>query len=120
MEGVNYKYFNKKEEKIYDDAINRLRKALKDGLTFKEACALIEASFEDIGAEHKDLKELIIDDFLKICIVELHYEKNMPLKEIALKLAVSHEDIIKMHQIILEDVSMASLAQYHKEVKGQA
>ncbi|MBF0541829.1 MAG: hypothetical protein HQK91_10320 [Nitrospirae bacterium] len=114
MEQFDYKKFTKEEEKIYDQAIINLRKALKDGLSYKEACASLDIS-------DQEFKALIADDFLKICLVEMHYEKNMSLKEIALKLSIPHEDVIKMHEIILEDVSLASVAQYHKEMSsGQA
>jgi hypothetical protein len=114
MNNVDYKKFTKQEEKIYDESIKLLRKGLSDGLNYKEACA-------SLGVDDQELKNIIVDDFLKICIVEMHYEKTMPLKEVALKLAVSHEDVLNMHKIIIEDVAIASVAEYHKSVsEGQA
>jgi hypothetical protein len=114
MEQFDYKKFTKLEEKMYDSGIVSLRKAIKDGLTYKEAIASLDIS-------DTEFKKLITDDFLKICLVEMHYEKNMSLKEIAIKLSISHEDVIKIHEIIIEDVSLASVAEYHKEIsKGQA
>lgn len=97
MSEVKYKEFTKKEEKIYDQAIEEIRKNLRKGMKFQDACNAIDVKDED-------LKLIILDDFLKITIAEKHFTLRKTFKEIADELDVPLQAIRVAHQRMLEDI----------------
>ncbi|MBF0537243.1 MAG: hypothetical protein HQL03_03215 [Nitrospirae bacterium] len=114
MSEVIYKKFTKEEDVIYDKAIETLRKALASGVSYNEACALLDVS-------DAELKAVIIDDFLKITIAEMHYGGGIPLKEVARKLSVPYELLLQTSKIMLEDIENTGLSEYHRQTsKGEA
>ncbi|MCI4625869.1 MAG: hypothetical protein L3V56_07895 [Candidatus Magnetoovum sp. WYHC-5] len=103
-----YKKYTTEEDKIYEQAMLRLKNAVHEGMTYDEACA-------HLNIKDQSLLTFIMEDFLKIMIAEMHYEKGMSLKEIADKLAVPHKQLIKTKEIMLEDIAITAAAEYHKE-----
>ncbi|MBF0609133.1 MAG: hypothetical protein SFH39_18840 [Candidatus Magnetobacterium sp. LHC-1] len=114
MGEVMYKKFTKEEDAIYDKGIETLRKALASGVSYPEACALLDIS-------DAELKTIITDDFLKISIAELHYGGGMPLKEVARRLSVAYGLIVQTRAIMLEDIENTGLSEYHRQTsQGEA
>jgi len=74
--GSSTKEYSPEEDRIYNESIAKIREGMKNGLTFGEACQVIDVTDEE-------LKEFILDDALKIMIAELHYGKAMNLEEVA-------------------------------------
>ncbi|KJU81746.1 hypothetical protein MBAV_006063 [Candidatus Magnetobacterium bavaricum] len=107
MSEVIYKQFTKEEDAIYEKGIETLRKALAAGISYPGACAVLEVS-------DAELKTIITDDFLKISIAELHYGGGIPLNEVARKLSVAYELILKTRGIMLEDIENTGLSEYHR------
>lgn len=106
MADFKYKEYSEEENKIYDEAMTKIREGLKNGLNFNEACSIINVDNE--------LKKFIVDDALKIMIAEMHYAKGMTLKQVAdaLKVPLKAIDIANME--MLEDVSMTAVEIYRK------
>ncbi|MBF0317483.1 MAG: hypothetical protein HQL04_04850 [Nitrospirae bacterium] len=114
MSEVIYKKFTKEEDAIYDKGIETLRKAFAAGVSYPEACVLLDVS-------DAELKTIITDDFLKILIAELYYGGGIPLKEVAQRLSVAYELILQTHGIMLEDIENTGLSEYHRETSmGEA
>ncbi|MBF0516224.1 MAG: hypothetical protein HQK97_03755 [Nitrospirae bacterium] len=114
MEDFKYKEYTKEESKIYDSAMEKLKKSIAQGLTFDEAASQLDIA-------DPELKQLITDDFLKIFIVEHHYEKGLPLKDVATRMSISHERVMEAHKAMLQDVQVTAISEYHKGIsKGQA
>ncbi len=85
------------EDRLYKESIEIIRKNIQNGVSFDIAC-------EAISVKDEGLRKIIVDDALKIEIAELHYGKNMPLPEVARRLDVSMERILKANEEMLEDV----------------
>lgn len=100
-EDIQYKDFNKDEERIYMQCIGEIRTSISNGAMFDPAC-------EAITVEDLELKQLILDDVLKIEIAEMHYGKGLPLSEVSEKLGVSRERLLKANTEMIEDIANTS------------
>lgn len=98
MQGdTHYKNFSEEESRIYRENIEMIRSNIGDGVKFDLAC-------EFIAVDDKELKDMIIDDALKIEIAELHYGKRIPLIDISKKLGVGMERLLKANNEMMEDI----------------
>ncbi|KWT91692.1 hypothetical protein [Candidatus Magnetominusculus xianensis] len=114
MEDIRYKEYTKEESRIYDSAMEKLNKSIAQGLNFNDAVSRLDIADEE-------LKRFITDDFLKIFIAQLHYEKGLPLKDVASAMSIPYERVMEAHKAMLQDVQITSIAEYHKGLsKGQA
>lgn len=92
-------YTNKATSKVYDLAIQTIRKAISTGKTFNEALGSLQGIDEM-------LKNVIIDDFLKNLIVEQHFNKGRGIDDLALILDIPYERIDQCRQKILAELDM--------------
>lgn len=67
---------------LLDDSIRKIRTAVENGLSFDEACSLIEIADADV-------RESVVDNALKLLVAEMHHGSGMPLKQLAMKLRLS-------------------------------
>ncbi len=107
MGAVKYKEYSPEEDRIYTEAIAKIREEMKNGLTFDKACNTISVAGEE-------LREFILDDALKIMIAELHYGKGMPLQEVAKTLNVPMAKVSVASLEMLEDAGIAAAKEYHE------
>ena len=107
MAGVKYKEYSPEEDRIYNESIAKIREGMKNGLTFGEACQVIDVTDEE-------LKEFILDDALKIMIAELHYGKAMNLEEVARILNLPMGKVRVASLEMLEDAGIAA-AELHRK-----
>lgn len=107
LEDFKYKEYTPEEDMIYDETISKIREGLRNGLTFKEACSVINV--EDI-----ELKRFIVDDALKITIAEMHYTTGMPFQQVADSLRISLKVINMAHMEMLEDAGTTAYDEYRK------
>lgn len=82
MPEFKFKQFTAEEDRIYAEAVGKLREAITQGKTLRQA-------YDSVPVENKELEKLIQADFLKIMIAERHFGKRQPLEEIAKSLDVS-------------------------------
>ncbi|MBF0319433.1 MAG: hypothetical protein HQL01_06495 [Nitrospirae bacterium] len=114
MEDFKYKEYTEQESKIYTESIEKLKDSMAQGLTFDKACLRLDVA-------DPELKRLITEDFLMMSIAQLHYEKGLNLKDVAKMLSISYERVSDAHKVMLQDVQITSIAEYHKGLsKGQA
>ncbi len=88
--------FTDEENRLHAKGIDMIRSSIVSGVKFDVACELITAD--------KELKDMIVDDALKIEIAELHYGKNLPLIEVSKKLGVSMERLLRATDEMMEDI----------------
>ena len=96
-EDINYKSFSVEEDRIYRKHIELIRSNVSSGIKFDVACELIKV-------EDRELRDIIIDNTLKIEIAELHFGRGMTLDEVSRKLGVSMERLLNAHREMMEDV----------------
>jgi hypothetical protein len=96
-ERSHHRQFSEEDNEAYRKSIEMMRTNLDNGVKFDLAC-------EFVTIEDRELRELIIDDALKIEIAELHYGKRMPLLEVSKRLGVSMDRLLKASSEMLEDV----------------
>ncbi|MEW6585231.1 MAG: hypothetical protein AB1442_06420 [Nitrospirota bacterium] len=101
MEDFQYKDYTEDESTLYNDVMNKIMAGLRNGLTFSDAC-------DAAVSEDKELKEFIVDDALKIVIVDLHYVGGLSLEDVASTLKVPFDTVNKAHSEMIEDVSISS------------
>jgi hypothetical protein len=105
MEDFKYKQYTDEENKIYNEAMAKIMEGLRNGLSFNEACSIV-------NVQDKDLRGFIEDDALKIMIAEMHYTKGLSLPEVAATLRVSIETTNKANLEMLEDVGITAIDVY--------
>jgi len=94
---VDFKDFDEEEDRIYKKNIEMIRASVNSGVKFDLAC-------EFIAVEDKELKELIIDDALKVHVAEMHYGKGLSLLDVSKALGVSMERLLKANTEMMEEV----------------
>jgi len=107
---VNDGGFSDDDEKAYNEAMDLIREGLAKGLGFDEACRAVPE-------KDPELKRLIADDFLKVTIANLHFEKEMPVEAVAEQLGIQVERVLKARQEMIEEVRDRSL-EYAREKFG--
>ncbi|UCG77845.1 MAG: hypothetical protein JSV21_09755 [Nitrospirota bacterium] len=97
MSEVKYKEFTKEEEEIYDKAIAEIKDNIEKGVKFEEACNMVEVKDEE-------LKHLILEDFLKITVAELHFTQRKTMEEIAKELDIPVQSVVLTYKRMLNDI----------------
>lgn len=105
MENLKYKEYTEEENLIYDESISKIKEGLKNGLSFNEACNIV-------NIEDAELKRLILDDALKIMIADMHYTKGMTLRQVADTLRVPIIIVDRANNEMLEDVGISAAELY--------
>lgn len=96
-EDTNYKSFSEEEDRIYRKHVEMIRSNVSSGIKFDVACEFIKVG-------DRELRDIIIDNTLKVEIAELHFGKAMTLDEVSRKLGVSMERLLNAHREMMEDV----------------
>jgi hypothetical protein len=109
-EGLPDDAFLTETDKTYEKAAVRIRERLDQGLDFDSACASIDV-------ENDVLKKHIADDMLKVLVAEEHFNKNIPLDELAGRLKVSLDRLESAKLEMLEDVRNSSIKAFYKGLK---
>ena len=97
MSKIKYKEFTKEEENVYDNAITDIRDNIKKGMKFEDACNAVKV-------DDDDLKLIILEDFLKIKVAELHYTHRKTIDEIAKELDIPVQSVALTHKRMLDDI----------------
>lgn len=100
-EDIHYKQFNDEEDRVYRKTIEMISSSIANGMKFDLACEFIEI-------EDKGLRDMIIDDALKIEIAELHYGKGVSFLDVSKKLGVSMEKLLKANEEMMEDIFLTA------------
>ncbi len=98
--------FSEKEEKIYEESITRIKEGMDSGLGFDEVCA-------KLVVEDKEFKRLIIDDYLKMTIADLHFSKEQSTQDVADMLKIPEARVASARAEMLDEVLQASVDAYH-------
>lgn len=109
MSEMEFKEFSEDENRIYEETIEKIRSYMNEGLHIDAAC-------EKIEVDDADLKQLIVEDFLKIMIAEMRYEKGMPIEIVAKELNISFERVSRTHQMMLEEVGHTQAQKMREQI----
>ena len=107
MADFKYKDYTPEESRIYDESMLKIREGMKNGLNFSEACSAI-------NIQDPELRHFIEEDALKVMIAEMHYQKGIPLTQVADTLKVPLKKIDAANIEMLEDVGTTAAAIYRE------
>ena len=105
MDDFRYKEYTEEESVIYNEAMDRIMEALKDGRKFDEACSAVHI-------ESDELRSYIEDDAMKIIIADMHYVKGCSMQEVADALHVSLETVNRASAEMMQDVGITAIEAY--------
>lgn len=95
------------EDKLYFESVRRIKNAA-GSMGFEQACALIELKDEKLRSE-------IIEDALKVIIAEEHFQKQVPLSELARRLRLPAERLENARKQMLLDVEDEAVRKWKKD-----
>jgi len=95
-------------DKFYEESINRIKKGVEQDLTFEQAVSLLDVKDDK-------LKASIIDDALKLMIAEMHFVAKKSVDDVAKKLRLSRDAVVRARQEMLDSVEDAAIEAYKKE-----
>ena len=107
-DGRQYGEFTEEEGKIHVAGIKIIHDGLANGLGFDEACAGLEVI-------NPSMRQVVIDDYLKVTIAERHYQGSETIEEIAASLKVPAERLEKTKVAMLAEVKEAAVEFYRKQ-----
>jgi glycosylphosphatidylinositol transamidase (GPIT) subunit GPI8 len=99
--------FFPESERIYKEALAKVRAGLAKGFDFETASATVDI-------KDKNLRETVLDDVLKVFIAEEHFAKNVPLEQISQNLHLPIERIEKARKEMFEDVENSAVDIFYK------
>jgi hypothetical protein len=102
--------FTSETDKLYMEALSRVRGGLSQGLDFDTACSAIDVADEAMKAH-------IVDDILKVIIAEEHFAKGVSFDALSQRLNVPVERLEKARREMFEDVEKTALKAYHRSVE---
>lgn len=106
-----YEEIASEEDRLYEESVEKIKKAVSQSLTFEQAAALVQVKDEALRAS-------ILDDALKVLIAEMHFTGNTLLKELAGKLGLPLKRLEKAKQEMLKEVEKEAIEKY-KSSMGQ-
>jgi deoxyhypusine synthase len=99
--------FFPESEKIYKEALAKVRAGLAKGFDFETASATVDI-------KDKNLRETVLDDVLKVFIAEEHFAKNVPLEQISQNLHLPIERVEQARKEMFEDVENSAVDIFYK------
>jgi len=97
-------------DKIYMEALAKVKAGLAKGLDFETASAMVDI-------KDKNLRETVLDDVLKVIIAEEHFAKNVPLVKISKNLNLPIERIERARKEMFEDVESSEVDTFYKNME---
>jgi hypothetical protein len=97
------------EDKAHAQALEKMQAELAKGLTFNQASGVL-------ADMDKNLRDLVVDDFLKITIAEEHFSKGRSLQQVAISLGLPVTELAAARAAMLEEVGMEMARQYRQEI----
>jgi antitoxin component of RelBE/YafQ-DinJ toxin-antitoxin module len=107
----SYKEYTEEESRLYEQTLQKILQGLKEGMTFQAACSI--AQLDDAV-----LKGFVEDDALKIMIAEMHYQQGLMLEQVAEKLGMPVDTLMRANDEMLQDVEMTSVEFYQSQHPG--
>jgi hypothetical protein len=103
--------FTEEESRIHRAGFKVIFDGMQKGLGFDEACAGLQ--IVDPG-----MRQVIIDDYLKVSIAEQHFQAQAPLGEVAADLKIPVERVESAKAAMMREVEKAAVEHYRKEGGG--
>jgi|GEM_PF-402227 hypothetical protein len=103
--------YSNDENRIYDEAMTAIKAAVDGGMGFDDACSAI-------NVENEELRNIVIDDYLKILIAEMHFNRGEALEEIAGPLKITAARLERAKAEMIRQVAEESVEVYRRSVES--
>ena len=100
--------FTDEESRIHHAGFKIIHDGLAAGLDFDTACAGLEVV-------SPEMRQVIIDDYLKLAVAEAHFQDKHPLEDLAAHLRCPVERLETARDEMMAEVREAAIKQYKKE-----
>ena len=100
--------FTEEEAKVHQAGFRIIHTGLEQGLSFEDACAGLDVI-------EPEMRQVVIDDYLKVSIAEQHFQQGRPLEEVAEGLRCGTDRLEKAKVEMLHEVQKAAVDFYRKE-----
>ena len=100
--------FTEEESRIHHAGFKIIHDGLAAGLDFDTACAGLEVV-------SPEMRQVIIDDYLKLAIAEAHFQDKHPLEDVAAHLRCPVERLEAAKSEMMAEVRKVAIEQYKKE-----
>ena len=100
--------FTDEESRIHHAGFKIIHDGLAGGLDFDAACAGLEVV-------SPEMRQVIINDYLKLAIAEAHFQDKHPLEDLAAHLRCPVERLEAARDEMMAEVREAAIKQYKKE-----
>jgi hypothetical protein len=107
-DGRQYGEFSEEEGKVHVAGIKILHDGMEKGLGFDEACAGLDVI-------DPSMRQIVMDDYLKVTIAERHFQGKEDLDKIAADLKVTEERLEEKKKSMLAEVKEAAVDFYRKQ-----
>jgi hypothetical protein len=97
-------------DKIYMEALAKVKAGLAKGFDFESAGATVTIKDEQ-------LRQSVLDDILKVIIAEEHFAKRAPLAQISQTLNLPLERLEKARAEMLEDVENSAVDAFYNNIE---
>lgn len=98
--------FLSEAEKTYMNALAKIREGLAKGSDFVSASS-------SVMIDDEALRQIVLDDVLKVIIAEEHFVRNVPLEQISRNLNLPIDRLEKAQAEMLEDVEKTTVNAMH-------
>lgn len=97
------KWYDTEEDKAFEEAIGRIKAAIKQGLSFEQSLSLVEDA---------KLRQSVEDDALKVLIAEMHLIGKKSLHDLSVLLKVPVARLAGAKKEMLEDIEQTAIDAY--------
>lgn len=108
-DGLSEDAFLTEEHKKYKKAIEKIKNAVKNGMSFDDAC-------NSVDIEDAEKKSTLSDDALKVLIADMHFMQKMSTDKIAEILKIPIERITSARESMFEEIKETAVKTFRRGV----
>ncbi|MEO5377957.1 MAG: hypothetical protein H7832_09285 [Magnetococcus sp. DMHC-6] len=106
-------HFSPEDDQIYDAEMAKIRQQVENGTPWSQIvtqCQVVD----------KELRAIILDDFLKMTLATRHFQGGESIKQVAKLLQIPFKELLILKENMLQEVQQAAVKVYHLSTAKEA